>query len=302
MRQLEILTAVAEHGSFTAAARALHTAQSNVSAQVARLEAQLGVGLVDRINGRLTPAGDLVVGTARRIRDELVALDADLATETAEVSGGVRLGTIGTSARWLLPRLLDDLDRRHPRVQLRIIESVTTALVTQLLNSEIDLAILNLPQRDRDLRTIPLFTEDLVLCAPHGHPLAAHRAPVSLREIAQHPILLGPPGSRMRDDLDRVAAAAGATLRARAELDGVRLAASLAFEGYCPTIVPATAVRRGMDGSATVVRAIVERPQRIVGLGLRRGRYSAAAEVVRSLLNEAVRQLSDGLPGVTAIE
>ena len=74
LRQLAALTAVADHHSFSAAARALHTVQSNVSTHVARLERELGATLVDRATGQLTEAGELVVVRARRVQAELEAL------------------------------------------------------------------------------------------------------------------------------------------------------------------------------------------------------------------------------------
>ena len=112
LRQLTVLVAVAEAGSFSAAARALHTVQSNVSTHVARLERELGVTLVDRASGALTEEGEVVVGRARHIQAELEALSADVAALRDEVTGTVRLGCIGTSARWLVPLVLE---AGHPR-------------------------------------------------------------------------------------------------------------------------------------------------------------------------------------------
>src|SRR4051812_21276180 len=103
LRQLAAITAVADHRSFSAAARALHTVQSNVSTHVARLERELGTSLVDRLTGTLTDAGELVVERSRRIQSELEALTSDVASTLGEISGGVRLGIIGTTGRWLTP-------------------------------------------------------------------------------------------------------------------------------------------------------------------------------------------------------
>src|SRR5437763_686740 len=92
LRQLGALVAVADHRSFSAAARALHTVQSNISTHVARLERELGVALVDRATGKLTPEGEIVVSRARRIETELEALVADVAAVHSEVEGdGMRL-------------------------------------------------------------------------------------------------------------------------------------------------------------------------------------------------------------------
>src|SRR5688572_30639963 len=101
LRQLAAIMAVAEHHSFSAAARALHTVQSNVSTHVARLERELGVTLVDRTTGSLTPEGEVVVSRARRVEAELEALVSDVAAVHSEVAGTARIGIIGTTARWL---------------------------------------------------------------------------------------------------------------------------------------------------------------------------------------------------------
>jgi len=87
LRQLRALVAVADHASFSAAARSLHTVQSNVSTHIARLERELGVILVERSTGKLTVEGEAVVERARRIEAELQAIDADLASNAGEVRG-----------------------------------------------------------------------------------------------------------------------------------------------------------------------------------------------------------------------
>src|SRR5688500_12731999 len=100
LRQLPALVAIADTGPVSAAAEVLHTVQSNVANQVARLERELGVTLVDRSAGRLTEEGEAVVARARRVAAELDALQADVASLRDEVSGSTRMGVIGTTARW----------------------------------------------------------------------------------------------------------------------------------------------------------------------------------------------------------
>src|SRR5688572_26374155 len=97
LRQLHALVAVADHGGFTAAARALHTVQSNVSTHVARLEKELGVPLVDRTTGALTEEGVAVVERVRRVDAELDAMVADVASVRDVVTGSARIGIIGTT-------------------------------------------------------------------------------------------------------------------------------------------------------------------------------------------------------------
>ena len=139
LRQLTALTAVAEAGSFSAAARRLHTVQSNVSDQVARLERELGAQLVDRTTGSLTEEGEVVVERARRIQHELDALRADIDSMLHQVAGDVRLGCIGTVSRWLVSPLLELMAERHPLVHLVVVDATTTSLVPQVVADSLDL-------------------------------------------------------------------------------------------------------------------------------------------------------------------
>jgi len=144
LRQLNALVAVADHGSFSAAAVALLTVQSNVSAHIKKLENELNTTLVDRSSGTLTSTGELAVARARRAQAELAALAADVRALQHEVAGTVRIGIIGTTARWLVPQLLDVAPGRFRDLRLIFVESTTTTLETQLDTGHVDLAVLNL--------------------------------------------------------------------------------------------------------------------------------------------------------------
>src|ERR1700730_15252542 len=166
LRHLQALTAISDHGTFSAAAEHLNTGQSTISAHVPRLERELGTPLIDRANGRLTEEGTVVVARARRILSELDALVADVAACKDEVTGTVRVGMIGTTARWLAPQLMELAADRHPNLALMIAEGITTGLESQLADGQLDLAVLNFPVHGKDLLSKLLFEEDLVLVVP----------------------------------------------------------------------------------------------------------------------------------------
>jgi DNA-binding transcriptional LysR family regulator len=293
VRQLNALLAVDEHGGFSAAADALHTVQSNVSAHVARLERELGVTLVDRQAGRLTHEGAIVASRAQRIRGELDGVVADLAALRHEIIGTVRLGVIGTTARWLVPRLLPAVGQRHPGVRLVVVDATSTSLEPRLLSGSLDLAVVNLPVPGRDLSSEELFAEDLVLVVPSGHALATRRS-VELAELASVELIVPPPGTVFRAELDAAAAAAGFILRPLAEVDGVRLIASLAVEGHGPAIVPATAMPSGLEAPPWTVLVVRGLPRRRVGLAQRRrGLPAAPARAVLGVLRDVTSAASD---------
>jgi molybdate transport repressor ModE-like protein len=297
LRQLSALLAIADHGSFSAAARSLFTVQSNVSGHIARLERELGATLVDRHRGELTEEGAAVVERARRIRRELDAIAADMASRGTDAAGDARLGVIGTTGRWLMPRLLTTLARTHPRVHTLVIEGTTSSLLPRLVSGHLDAAITHLPVDDPELRVEPLFAEDLVVLVNNHHPLSDHDE-LPLKAVAAYELLLPTPGTALRRIIDRAALNAGVALRALAEIDGVRLLASLALDGYGATIVPATAVPRWSTGDFHRVH-VPELPKRVVGVTYRR-RPSLAppARAVLEALRDTMASLGERQPGV----
>jgi DNA-binding transcriptional LysR family regulator len=298
LRHLQALTAISDHGTFSAAAEHLNTVQSNISAHVARLERELGAPLIDRADGRLTEEGTVVVARARRILSELDALVSDVAACKDEVTGSVRVGMIGTTARWLVPRLMDVAAKRHPKLRLLVVEGNTTGLEPQLASGQLDLAVLHLPVTGRDLVARLLFEEDLVLVVPDGHAMAHPLQPVTLEDLADMELLLPLPGTAFRDELDAVTRPLGITLLPAAEIDGLRLIASLTFEGYGPAILPATAIPSFLRAQFHPV-AIEGLPRRRVGVAQRsRGLPSAPTRALHELLKAVVGMAEDRPDGV----
>ncbi len=298
LRHLQAVVAIDDHRTFSAAADHLGTVQSNISAHIARLEQELGATLIDRANGHLTEEGAVVVARGRRVLSELDALVADVAACKDEVAGTVRIGVIGTTARWLVPQVMEQARVHHPQLRLVVVEGNTTGLEPQLANGQLDLAVLNLPVPGKDLIAKILFEEDLVLVVPQGHPLADSETPIPLAELAKLELLLPLRGTAFRDELDTALKPAGITLIPSGEIDGLRLIASLTFEGYGPSILPATAVPRLLRPQFRSV-PVAGIPRRRVGVAQRsRGLPSAPTRALLELLQAVVSDptdLPDGL-------
>jgi DNA-binding transcriptional LysR family regulator len=295
VRHLEALVAVSEEGSFSAAADALGTVQSNVSAHVARLEREVGAVLVDRSKGRLTSEGEVVVARAYRVLGELEALTADLGALREDVGGTVRVGMIGTTARWLVPLLLAEVSTRHPKLRLIVADGTTSGLEPQLAAGRLDLAVLTFPVPGRDLTFEPLFEEELVLVVPVDDDPLKGETRIALAELSRFELLMPATGTQLRTEIDSVVKPAGVRLRSRAELDGLRLLASLTFEGYGPAILPASAVAPHLRSRFRSV-AVDELPRRRVGLAVRsRAMPSAPVRAVADMLRNLFAS-SDELP------
>ncbi len=312
LKHLQALIGIADCGSFSAAAESIGTVQSNVSAHVARLERELDVVLVDRSTGKLTEEGEVVVARARRMMGELDAMVADVVALRQEVVGTVRAGMIGTSGRWLVPQLFVRLRAGHPHLRLNVAEGTNTTLEPQLVGGQLDVAVVSLPVSSDELSASPLFEEDLMLVVSHEHPLAARipeepfidggktppAAPLPLAALSDMELLLPLPGTALRAEIDAAVGPAGVELRPSIELDGVRMLASLAFDGYGPALLPATAVP-GHLRSRMRLFPLEGFPRRKVGVAQRtRGLPSAPARVLIDALDETVRdsaRLPEGL-------
>ncbi|MFM7756764.1 MAG: LysR substrate-binding domain-containing protein [Actinomycetota bacterium] len=190
------------------------------------------------------------------------------AAEIEEHRRAGRLLVMATTGRWLMPQFLTRLAQNYPDVRPLISEGGTSSLLPRLLSGHLDAAIVHLPVEEPELQVEPLFAEDLVLLVHARHPLHGRRR-VSIADLAEHPLLLPPPSAALRRIINRSADEHHVTLGVQAEIDGVRLMASLAFEGFGAAIVPATAVPVWLSGNFSTI-TVPDLPRRVVGWVQRR--------------------------------
>jgi DNA-binding transcriptional LysR family regulator len=188
---LRYLDQVARSGSIQSAAREMNIAASAINRQILLLERDLGVTLFDRVPGgmRLTPAGDTVVSLARRWRSDERRADAELKQLQGINQGHVRLVAMDSHANGFLPRVVNELAERHPRISLEVQIASTDEAQAALLSGNADLiAAFNLtPHR----AILVLWRRELpfgCVVAPN-HPLARQQT-TSLQEVTAYPIAL----------------------------------------------------------------------------------------------------------------
>ncbi len=296
-RQLSHLMAVADHGSFSAAARALHTVQSNVSTHVARLEKELGTVLVDRRTMQPTPEGQAVIERARRIGTEIQAISDDILSMRDEVGGLVQIGCIGTTASWMVTPLLERLRASYPALHPVLVDASSKILTPHVLNGELDMAVVNAPVVNAGLETEPLFDEERIVVAPPQHALA-HRETITVGELAEHELMLTPAGTTFRDAVDEELTEVGVELRAIAEVDGLRLLASLAYQGHAPALLPASAASGYADGEWTLVRVEGLSRRSVALVRNKRTTPSLPARASREMIREVIREIGPDQPGI----
>jgi LysR family transcriptional regulator for metE and metH len=190
-RSLELVLAIADHGTMTRAARHIHLTQSALSHHLLQLEARLQVQLFHRMGRRMlpTPAGQRLVDLARRVIPEVAAAEEQMESEAAGRTAVLRLSTECYTTYTWLPRVLPAFRRRHAGVEVRIVAEATSAPLDALRDRQIDLAIVHSDVLHSGVRTVPLFTDEMVLVTAPDHPLAARRHVAAAALQPEHLIL-----------------------------------------------------------------------------------------------------------------
>ena len=147
---------------------------------------------------RLTEAGRAFLPYARSILSQRETARSSVADKCADVRGCVAVGAIPTIAPYLMPRYTATFTKKYPEAKLRIVEETTPILVESLRDLSIDLAILALPLRHKDLELVPLRTEPLFAVLPRNHPLAAAKS-LALKDLRGESFVMLRDGHCFRD-------------------------------------------------------------------------------------------------------
>lgn len=197
-RQLRLFLALADSGSVSGAARALHVTQPTASMQLRELSRSVGLPLHELIGRRvhLTDAGQELTRTARLMLAEWEAYGQKMDALRGLTRGRLKVAVVST-AKYFVPRLLGDFCARHPEIDIELEVLNRDGVVQRLRDNRDDLYVMSMPPADVDIEDRVFMANPLVVVAPAGHPLARrHRLP--LRELRDEMFILREPGSGTR--------------------------------------------------------------------------------------------------------
>jgi DNA-binding transcriptional LysR family regulator len=182
--QLEFFLKVVEEGSFSKAAERVYRTQPAVSIAIRRLEEEIGVPLLDRTQKSpvLTEAGQVIHDYARRIitlRDEAREAVGDLRTFA---KGRVRIGANESTSLYLLPEIIVLFSQRYPKIKVEILREVSEKLPREILDRNVDFAVMASEPTDREIETFPILKDELILIMSPAHPMAT-RDSVTVKEL-----------------------------------------------------------------------------------------------------------------------
>jgi len=257
LKDLRYLVAVADQRHFGRAAARCFVSQPTLSAQLKKLEQDLGVQLIERApnNVSLTPAGEEIVARARRIleaSDEVVALAR---SHRDPLAGRLRLALLPTIGPYLLPRVAPAIRRGLPRLQLRLYEYQTAPMLEKLHAGELDVGILALPVELDGLESRELYREAFLVALPERHRLAAHET-LRVADLKGEPLLLLEDGHCLRDQALEVCSRAGVREQQDFRATSLETLRQMVAAGAGVTLLPELAGR----GAYRSARGVVLRP------------------------------------------
>jgi DNA-binding transcriptional LysR family regulator len=245
LRQLEILQAIAETGSFTACGKKLNVSQSAISRQILLLEEELGEPLFLRVGRqvRMTPAAESLVQLGQRVFLDVRETLGSITDRTRELRGTLRLSGGMTVCLYVFPPLLKHLRRVHPHLDVRLTVALAGRSVQEIRGGRVDAGLLTLPVEENDLMTVPALREELLLIASPTHHLAKRRK-VQARDLAGLPFVLFELGSATRKVIDNFFASQSVEPTIVMDTENVEIIKAMVKTGLGVGIVPYQAVAR----------------------------------------------------------
>jgi DNA-binding transcriptional LysR family regulator len=265
--RLNILSEVARCGSFSAAAESLSYTQSAVSQQIATLEAETGVTLLERhARGvRPTAAGRLLIEHTEGILARLQAAEAELAAVAGLRGGQLRMASVPTAGATLMPLAVANFRSRYPDVELTLAEGEPEAMMPRLRAGEFDLALLfefGAPQDsdgtdDATIRKVELLEDPMYLALPQKHPLA-RKAALRLSDLAEQAWVQTSLTSACARYVVRSCHGAGFEPKVSFESDDYQTVQGLVAAGVGVALIPGLALSPARED--LVIRALAPHP------------------------------------------
>jgi DNA-binding transcriptional LysR family regulator len=278
LRQLRYFAAVARHRSFTRAAEDLHVAQSALSQQVKRLEAELGTELLVRTTRKveLTATGEAALMRATRILAEAEAIPSDIDEMRGLVRGRLTVGGMLPAGGIDLPALLLDFRELHPGVEVSLQEGTAAEMVERLRGDEIDTAVAMLePEEIPDFLSARRLGDERLVMVMAPEDKLAKRSRVRFEEVHGRPFVAFREGSAVRRVVDAALAEAGVEPRMAFETNDLSMMRSVVGRGLGVAVVPETVA--AWSGPSLAWRPLSPSLRRSVAFVWRRDRHQPAA-------------------------
>ena len=258
LRQLEVIRAIADTGSFTAAGEKLRVSQSAISRQVLLLEAELGEPVFHRIGRRIriTPAGESLLQLSRRVFQDLQDTVAAITDTQESLRGTMRLVGGMTVCMYVFPALLEEVHRTHPHLDIKISVGSGDRSIELLRSGAGDLGLVTVPVGATDLVSVPVLQEEMLLITYPTHPLARKRQ-IHASDLTRQPFVVFESGSVTRKLVDAFFTRERIEPEIVMETENVEIIKAMVRHGLGISIVPWQAAAADVRSQALFCSRIV---------------------------------------------
>jgi DNA-binding transcriptional LysR family regulator len=289
---VQAFIAIAEAGSFGAAADALHITQTALSRRLQNLESFLGVMLVERTTRSvaLTPIGRNFLPQARRLLADLSAALVEIRETGRSMRGDVTIACVPTVGVHYLPRIVQQYAALYPDNRIRILDHASSDVAAAVLRREAEFGINMQGAEDPELASLPLLTDRFVLVCRRDHPLAV-RGRLAWKQLQPHALILAGADSGNRPLLDVALQKHDVRLRSFYEVQRSSTAVGMAAAGAGVAVVPGLAVQPGAYPQLKVVPLVDPVVSRtLVLLSRVRAHFTPAAQALYDLIRRQARR------------
>jgi DNA-binding transcriptional LysR family regulator len=290
LQQLEAFTAVAERGSFRAAADHIHLSAPALSRRIDKLETILGARLFNRTTRdvELTPLGQLFLERARATLDDLESAMLGITDIAASRSGRVTVACVPSAAIHFLPSVVRTFSERYPLIRIRVVDEAASLVLASVVTGESDFGISFMGSRVPGVEFEAIHTDPFVLAVPRNHALAKRKS-LAWADLQTHRLIAVARSSGNRQLLDDALANAGVNPNFSLEVSHIATLLGMVEAGLGLAAVPRLALPPAHPALAGIA---LRKPgvARVLGLATRRGaNLRAPAKMFHDYLREALR-------------
>jgi LysR family hydrogen peroxide-inducible transcriptional activator len=296
LRQLLYAVQVYHEKNFSRAAEKLHIAQPSLSQQIAKLEKELGIELFHRTTNSVEPtyAGEVFAAKAQQILDLVGQLESEMNDMSNLRKGKLTVGTLPLTGAHILPLVLPEFAKRHPGIEVNLVEDTTANLEQFTATGRVDFSLLTLPISEPSLEAIPYAEEEIRLAVPKQHQLAREKEPIPVAALRKEAFIVLKKGNGFRKIAQTICEEAGFEPQIVFESSNIETVKSLVAAGMGIAFIPDMIAESKSGRYIPVYKKLTDPvPTRTLVVAKRRGRYlSKAAEAfIDTLISIAPKAL-----------
>lgn len=283
---VQAFVAIADHGSFQAAANSLFLSQTGITRRLQNLEEFLGVRLIERTTRSvaLTSVGQEFLPQGRRLLAELTSSLVEIRETGRSRRGNVTIACVPTAGVRFLPRIIQEYSSKYPENRIRILDHSSSGVAQAVLQREAEFGINIAGPHHAEMESIPLLEDHFVFVCRVDHPLAKKKE-VVWKELEKYPLILLGQFSGNRALLDQVFSSGELRLQSLYEVQRVSTALGLVAEGAGAAVLPQLAIQRETYPDIRVISLAAPRISRtLVLLSRKNAIFSPAAEALYKMI------------------